>query len=144
MLLQITNSIVFNNFHDDDVYVRAKKQIDVDIIIDKRSFDSFNKLVMVTGFVKRFRANCKRAIIRQQLQTGEIMNEEKMQAKQLWLLNEQSCVNHKELDQFKVALGAYRDEDGIIKLKGRLEYADLSLNCKFPILIPENSYIGDF
>ena len=37
-----------------------------------------------------------------------------MQAKQLWLLNEQSCINHKEL---KVALVAYRDEDGIIKLR---------------------------
>ena len=66
-----------------------------------------------------------------------------MQAKQLRLLNEQSRINHKELNQFKVALGAYRDEDGIIKLKGRLQYADLSLNCKFPILIPKNSYIGD-
>ena len=55
------NSLVFNNSHDDDVYVTVKKQFYIDIMIDKRSFYSFNKL-MVTGFVKKIIGNYKSAI----------------------------------------------------------------------------------
>ena len=33
------------------------------------------------------------------------------------------------MNQLKIALGAYRDENSIIKLKGRLEHADLNFGC---------------
>ena len=78
------------------------------------------------------------------LKSGDICMEEKLIAKRLWLRNEQSIITKKEMNQFKIALGAYKDvNDGLIKLKGRLENADISINSKFPIVIPKSSYIGD-
>ena len=47
------------------------------------------------------------------------------------------------MNQLKITLGAYRDEDSIIKFMGCLEHNDLNINSRFPILIPKDSYIGD-
>ena len=47
------------------------------------------------------------------------------------------------MKQLKFNLGAYVDEDGVIKAKGRLENSDLSTNVKFPIIIPKQSDIGE-
>ena len=90
----------------------------------------------------RFGGNCKRAIKDNQLIVNEISLDEKKQAKWVWLINEQSQINYKQMNQLKTTLGAYRDEGGIIKLKGRLEHAE-NTNSRFPILIPKDSYIGD-
>ena len=115
----------------------------IDEIIEKHSFHSFKKLVLITSYVLRFIDNCKRVIKKRQLKIGEISIDERMHAKRLWLINEQSQINDKQMNQLKISLGAYRDEDSVIKLKGRLEHADLNMNSKFPILIPKGSYIGD-
>ena len=45
--------------------------------------------------------------------------------------------------QLVVSLGAYKDNDDVVKLKGRLEHSDLPVKTKFPIFIPLGSYIGD-
>ena len=98
---------------------------------------------MVTCYVERFSDNCKKAIKGDHLQVGEITVDERARAKQTWLLNEQAQINEKQIKQLKIVLGAYRDKDGIIKLRGRLEHSELSLNCKFPVLIPKDTYLGD-
>ena len=127
----------------DSVDITLETKLNMDVIINKRSFNSFKKLVMVTAYVMRFIDNCRRLIKKMQLKQGEISLDERMHAKRLWLRNEQSQINEKQLNQFKQALGAYRDENDIIKLKGRLEHAGLNVNTKFPVLIPKSSYIGD-
>ena len=77
--------------------------------------------------------NYKRAINREDLKIGEISLDEKKHAK---LRHEQAYIDDNYLKQLNFNLGAYVDEDGVIKAKGRLE------NVKFPIIIPKQSDIG--
>ena len=119
------------------------KDTSIDDLINKRTFYSFKKLVMVTYYVRRFVNNCIRAIKKQDLVLGEISLHERNEAKRLWLRNEQAEISDKQFKQLTYTLGAYKDDDGIIKLKGRLENADLKISTKFPILIPKTSFIGD-
>ena len=74
---------------------------------------------------------------------GEITFNERIEAKRLWLINEQSQIKDNNLKQLEFKLGAYRDKDDVLRLKGRLENADLNESSKFPILIPKESYLGD-
>ena len=39
-------------------------------------------------------------------------------------------------------LGLYLDVDGLIRCRGRLQYAQLPRNTKFPILIPKESHLS--
>ena len=48
-----------------------------------------------------------------------------------------------QFNQLKFSLGAYRDDDNIVRLRGRLEYSDLTDEAKFPVVIPNKSFIGD-
>ena len=112
-------------------------------IIDKDSFNSFQKLINVTSYVLRFIDNCKRARKNEQLVLGELSSIERDHAKIMWFRNEQSVISEKYFKQLQYNLGAYVDEDGVIKLKGRLEHSDLNVSAKFPVLIPKQSGIGD-
>ena len=38
-------------------------------------------------------------------------------------------------------LGLYLDDDGLMRCRGRLQYAQLSRNTKFPILMPKESHL---
>ena len=118
--------------------------VGIDKIIDPNSFFSFCKLVAVTSYVIRFVTNWTQTFSKpkQQLITGELSQDEKKYAKLLWLRKEQESIDEKHMKQLKYNLGAYRDEDGVIKLKGRLENADIDISAKFPVLIPKNSMIG--
>ena len=47
-----------------------------------------------------------------------------------------------KLIKLKISLGAYKDSDGLFKLKGRLEHSDLNECSKFPIFIPKESHLN--
>ena len=57
--------------------------------------------------------------------------EEKSLARSKWLLNEQRLISDNQMNQLKISLGAYKDIDGLVKLKGRLGYSDLNECSKF-------------
>ena len=59
------------------------------------------------------------------------------------MLNEQASVDENKFSQLKYSLGAYKDVDGVIKLKGRLENSDLKDSAKFPTFIPKDSRLND-
>ena len=77
------------------------------------------------------------------LKLGDITGGEYLHAKNMWIINEQKNIDEKQMNELKVDLGAYKDDVGLIKLKGRLESSDLSLKSKFPIFIPKDSGIGE-
>ena len=114
----------------------------LDVIFDINSFHSFNKLIMVTCYVKRFVENCKSLIKGNKLRLDDVTRSEKAAAKRMWLINEQKTIDKNAMNQLKVSLGAYMD-DGVIKLKGRLENSDLSVKSKYPIFIPRESQLGN-
>ena len=43
----------------------------------------------------------------------------------------------------KLIMGSFVDKIGLIRLKGRLEYSNLPLNTKFPIVLPKCSFIAE-
>ena len=94
---------------------------------------------MVTCYVKQIVHKLKEVIKKELLMVSEITSEEKCAAKIMWLLNDQKCISETHSSQLRISLGAYKDSDGIIKLKGRLEYSDLDMNAKYPIFIHKNS-----
>ena len=140
-----TNTMLIDSSAEDVSVITAvvKKDNSIDELIDKKSFYSFAKLIVVTVYVLRFINNIKLAIQKKEKSFGEISASERKSAKNLWLKHEQADITNKQFDQLQHALGAFRDEDGVIKLKGRLEYADLPMAAKFPILIPKTSHLGD-
>ena len=117
--------------------------VKLDSIIDKHSFHSFAKLITVICYVLRFINNLKSVIKKKPLQIGDLSVQEKSIVERMWIINEQTLIDSKSMLQFSISLGAFTDEDGVIKLKGRLENSDLDICSKFPILIPKESYIGE-
>lgn len=105
-------------------------------IINIERFGSLKKLLMVTSYVLRFINNCgsKEKI------SGEIVLDEINQARHMWIKQQQDIIlnDEKYLNKLKYSLGAYTDENGLLRVKGRLEYADL--DCKTPILLPSKQY----
>ena len=68
----------------------------------------------------RFVSNCRSAHKNEQLLSGELSRNERDRAKIIWFRNEQSVINDKYFKQLQYNLGAYKDDDGVIKLKGSL------------------------
>ena len=97
---------------------------------------------MVTCHARRFIENCKSSIHGKDLLFSDVTPDKKAVAKNLWLINEQKSMDRKTLSQLTISLGAYVDNDGIIKLYGRLEHSNLSLKSKYPVFIPNESEIG--
>ncbi len=112
-------------------------EVCIENIIDKNSFNSFRKVINITAYVLRFVSNCRSAHKNEQLLSGELSRNERDRAKIIWFRNEQSVINDKYFKQLQYNLGAYKDDDGVIKLKGRLEHSDLNIDAKFPVLIPK-------
>ena len=59
------------------------------------------------------------------------------------MLNEQATIDENKFNQIVYSLGAYKDADGLIRLKGRLENSDLSDMAKFPLFIPNKCCLDD-
>ena len=112
-------------------------------VIDLNCFNSFKRLVMVTCYVKPFISNLIASIKKEKLITGEISTKDKLVIKQTWLLNELRKLTESQLTQFTISLGAFKDNDGIVRLKGRLEYSDLDFSAKFPVLVPKCSQLNN-
>ena len=62
----------------------------------------------------------------------------------LWIIYAQKefLKNQKQMNQLKLSLGVFIDEDGFIK--DRLQNSDLSSNSKFPILLPKSNRFTEF
>ena len=115
----------------------------LDVIFDLNSYKSFNKLVSVTCYVQRFISNLMSRRKGEKLRSGATSMEERDGVKQMWLMYDQQSITIERLNQLVVSLGAYKDDNGIIKLKGRLEHSDLPTSAKFPVFIRRDSFLGD-
>ena len=114
----------------------------INTVINPVHFNSFKRLINVTCYVKRFIQNCKLSLINKQLLVEDIDEDYRHEIERMWIINEQLSIDDKYFEQLKVSLGAYKD-NGVIKLKGRLENSDLPYNTKYPTFIPRESIIGD-
>ncbi|XP_066973185.1 uncharacterized protein [Macrobrachium rosenbergii] len=112
-------------------------------------WSSFPKALNIVGWVLRFVGNCKASSLKAggPLTYGELM---KAKVKLLYCAQRQAFakeINALALSQPLpkgsplVKLDPYLDEEGLLRIKGRLENAELSFESKHPIIVP-GTYIA--
>ena len=98
----------------------------------------------MTGLVLGFRNNLKFCLLknRDELKYGEVSAEEVQAAERLWIRSiQESLSNERNYDQLHAQLGLFRDEDGIVRCRGRIGNADLQYQSKFPAFLPRNHHL---
>ena len=117
-------------------------------VIDITKYSTFYKTLRVTSLVIHFTAKLRektksntvtavdmkhaRIVLLQSVQQyyyGDILSKVKDEAK-----GKQPAIIHQ--------LGLYLDDDGLIRCRGRLQYAQLPHSTKYPILIPKESHLS--
>lgn len=100
-------------------------------------FSSYKKLVRVAAYALRFIQICKK----KSDQKGELSTSEINQAEQSLIRHTQSYFPQEQLDKARKQLGLFKDADGIIRCKGRLNNSDLHLETRNPILLPRSHHV---
>ena len=60
----------------------------------------------------------------------------------LWIRRiQESLSNEKNYDQLHAQIGLFRDEDGIVRCRGRIGNSDLQYQSKFPAFLPRNHHL---
>ena len=92
------------------------------------AYSSLYKLLRITGLIIRFINNLKLCLlrIRDKLKYGEVSAEEEHAGERLWIRSmQESLSNEKNYDQLHAQLGLFRDEDRIVRCRGRIGNVDL-------------------
>ena len=106
-------------------------------LIDVKEFSSLSKLLRVTAYMLRFADRYRQKEVR----TGEVTAEETEKALKIWIKAEQGVIlRDKKFPNLKNQLSLFADNDGILRLKGRLENSHLPYDSKHPILLNRESY----
>ena len=75
------------------------------------------------------------------LRSGEVTDEERKMALKSWIKSEQGEITKdKKFTNLKNQLSLFGDEEGILRLKGRLENSHIPYESKHPILLNRDSY----
>ena len=123
--------------------VHVKSVRNLKEVSNLKRYNNFDKLIRVTCFVYRFIFNCKRKINKEKhLRIGCLKNEEIEYSQVSWLITEQRNIinNNKIMTDLRGNLNVFIDDDGILRVKGRLENSLLSYSCKYSILLNRDSY----
>ena len=107
-------------------------------IVTVDDFSCVWKLFRVTGWVRRFVGNYRRKIRGEPLITGFLSMQELKEAEIMWIISVQRGLEDQS-KQLNNTLGLYVDEDNVLRCKGRLQNAELTVHQKNPILIPGNA-----
>ena len=108
--------------------VRVKSVRNLKEVFGFKRYNNFDKLIRVTCFVYRFVFNYKKKINKEKhLRIGCLKNEEIENSQVLWLINQQRNIinNNKIMTDLRGNLNVFIDDDGILRVKGRLENSSL-------------------
>ena len=116
-------------------------------VLEVEKYSSLHRLYMVTAYVMRFKNNMIASIRSRTLAghvklSGNISTSEYRDAEKEIIRFEQFHI--KKSDKFnlwKKSLNLFFDDDGILRLKGRLENSSLKFNEKFPILLRDSHFL---
>ncbi len=112
-------------------------QESVTAVIDISRYSNVMKLYRVTAWVKRFTLNAR--LKKEERETSnELTVEEINEAEYIWLKEHQKEFKEAKHEQTLRNLGA-KEEKGLLRFYGRLEYSELSDEAKHPILLPKDS-----
>jgi len=105
---------------------------------DPSNFSNFQRLVRVTGWVLRFVKNC-RVLAESKTKASTLSNEETKKAENLLIKHAQAeCFPARLKEKCLVNLNPVEDEDGLLRVQGRLTNTDLAYETKHPIILPKD------
>ena len=110
-------------------------------IFDPEKYGEFKKLIRVTALVLRAVHNFKSGAHGETL-AGPLSTEEYAYAENLWLREmQQSVIKSQRFKELEQQLGLYRDDNELLRCKGRLQNATIPFNAKYPIFLPSDHYL---
>uniref|UniRef100_L7LX93 Putative tick transposon n=1 Tax=Rhipicephalus pulchellus TaxID=72859 RepID=L7LX93_RHIPC len=111
-------------------------------IIDVSRFGSYKKALRVTAWIMRYMGNIKR-----EGRTGSITGEELDKAELVLIKQEQKIIqNAVTRINGKMKLygtDIFEDDQGILRVQGRLQWSQLSFNEKHPIVLTRQSHFSE-
>ena len=111
----------------------------IDTIINENDFSSYNKLMRVTAYVKRFIYNCRN---KDNQVTGELNVDEVRNAELVWIKTLQNrLVKDAKFKKLKPQLRIYTDEQGLLRSKGRIDNAEFPCEVARPMVLPGNCHV---
>lgn len=110
--------------------------------IDPHKLSSWRKLIRVTARIRRLAVKIWLRKYDQHRKEGLLTPEELQQAKIYWI-NQAQTTLYSPLDrgEFK-SLSPFKDENGIIRVGGRVDEAIMSYETRHPALLPSDHWIS--
>ena len=107
-------------------------------------YSSVLRLVRVTAYVLRFVNNLKCRLSKREPTISELSLDEINSAEKLWIREVQAAVKEKStFQQVEKSLNLFKDENGILRCRGRLDNAPLPYDSRYPMLLPSNHEYTD-
>ncbi|XP_028403430.1 uncharacterized protein LOC114526129 [Dendronephthya gigantea] len=113
-------------------------------VIDCTKYSSLKKLIVVTGYVRRYVNNVRK---RAKQLTDVIVEEfltvdEYESALSLWIKAEQRLIREQSnYGNLRGSLNLFEDKDGLLRLKGRFANSRLKYEEQFPVLLRSDSHL---
>ena len=115
----------------------SKVSQSVSEVIQPERFSSFSRLIRVTAFVLKFIRKVKRSMETQ----PDLIMQEIIAAEQMWYKEMQMKLGKKEKSSTVwEQLGVFKDADGVLRCKSRIQNCSLPYSAKFPVLLPRKQY----
>lgn len=110
--------------------------------IDPSKFSSWRKLIRVTARIRRLAVKIRLRKYDQDGKEGPLAPEELQQAEIYWIKQAQSTLHSRlERGDFK-SLSPFKDENGVIRVGGRVDEAIVSYETRHPALLPSDHWIS--
>ena len=114
--------------------------VKLETLIDSHRFSSFDKLLRITTWVKRFVYNCRSSKLKK---SGNLTAQEIVDAEEVWIREIQQRFSSMQLKQLEHSLGLFVDTKGIIRSRGRIAKANLLYEMKHPALLYSNHHVTE-
>ena len=97
------------------INLSVTSDIKLETLIDSHCFSSFDKLLRITAWVKRFVYNCQSSKLKK---SGNLTAQEIVDAEEVWIRDIQQRFSSMQLKQLEHSLGLFVDTKGIIRSRG--------------------------
>ena len=118
------------------VNAAASTTVGLDCLPAVKNFSSSERLLRITAFILRFIHNTRARAQKSEQQFGKLTSKEIEKSDLMWMKELQKSLAQQQLKELKRTLDPFRDEEDIVRCRGRLMSTDLPHVTKFPVLVP--------